>query len=286
MRIRPVAVVVALLAVLAASLPAAASSGDQFSSPRKYYLSLGDSLAFGYQQATFNAIFPNEDPAAFHTGYANDFAALLREVRHNVRLVNYGCPGETTDSFLNGPCPYPFALHNPYTKSSQLGTAVDFLHSHPDQVSPITIDIGSNDANHALIPICISPASPACQAAVQALLGKLSANLTTILATLHAAAPRSEIIVLNLYNGHAIDVPGSDAIASLLDQMIEQVATGQGARVADVFSAFNPQGPTEVPTLCAFTALCTSLQDGHPSDAGYLVMALKVLQASGFERED
>jgi lysophospholipase L1-like esterase len=287
LRVRLIAILVALVAVAAGAVPVGAASNNQFSTPHHYYLSLGDSLAFGFQQAKFNQLFPNEDPAAFNTGYANDFAASLQLVNGGIRLVNYGCPGETTGSFINGGCPYPFALHNAFTKNSQLDTAVAFLDAHPGQVSPITIDIGSNDVTHALVPICLDPTqAQACAAAVQTLLPVMAGNLSTIIATLHAASPRSEIIVLDLYNPLAVVAPASDQIAAEIDNTIQTVASSQGARLADVFGTFNPGGPAEVATLCVLTAICTPLQDTHPTDTGYAAMALKLWQASGYSLSD
>lgn len=286
MRLRLAALCAVLVATIAGSLPAAASAG-QFPNPRKFDLSLGDSLAFGFQQAKFNAIFPNEDPSAFNTGYANDFAAMLQQTRDSVQLVNFGCPGETTVSFINGPCPYPFGLHNAYTQGSQLATAIAFLKANPDQVSPITIDVGSNDVTQALIPVCLDPTqAAACGAAVQALLPRLGGNLAAIIADLRAASPRSEIIVLDLYNPLAVQFPATDQIAATINTVIQSAATSQGARFADVFSTFNPGGPTEAATLCLLTAICTALQDTHATDAGYAVMALKLWQASGYRLED
>lgn len=287
MRLRLAAISVALLAVVAGAVPAAAGSSDQ-AEPGKYYLSLGDSLAFGFQQATFNRIYPEVDPGAFHTGYTNDFARMLKSVRNGIKTVNYGCPGETTVSFMNGPCPYPFALHNAYSQPSQLATALAFLASHRNRVSPITIDLGSNDATQDLIQACPDPATQlACIGArLPALLTKVGTNLATIVATLHAASPTSEIIVLDLYNPLAVSIPASDQFATLIDNTIKLAATSQGARVADVFPVFNPSGPAEVPTLCLLTAICTSLHDTHPTDAGYALMALALWQASGYSSED
>lgn len=288
MRIRVAAILVAFLGVIAGAMPAAAASSDQLTEPGKYYLSLGDSLAFGFQQETFNRIYPDEDPGAFHTGYTNDFARLLKEATPGIKTVNYGCPGETTTSFMGGPCPYPFALHNTYTQPSQLATALAFLRSHPNRVSPITIDLGSNDATHDLIDACPDPNTfAACVAArLPALLTKVGTNLATIVAALHAVSPTSEIIVLDLYNPLAVSIPVSDVFARLIDNTIMVAATSQGARVADVFPVFNPSGAAEVPTLCLLTAICTSLHDTHPTNAGYAAMALTLWQASGYTRED
>ena len=70
------------------------------------YLALGDSLAFGYSQAKFNSHFPEESPADFETGYVNDFGDVLKLFSPGLQIVNDGCPGETTESFINGPCAY------------------------------------------------------------------------------------------------------------------------------------------------------------------------------------
>ena len=64
----------ALLLILALGLAPLAGAS---SSPPSY-LALGDSLAFGYSQAKFNSLFPNENPAAYHTGYVDDLGTVRR----------------------------------------------------------------------------------------------------------------------------------------------------------------------------------------------------------------
>src|SRR5689334_6661515 len=138
--------VVAAAALFAAPV-AQADPGPKHNPPKSIYLALGDSLAFGYQQAKFNANLPNENPAAYNTGYVDDFAQQLAAIDPGIETVNLGCPGETTDSLLGlAPCPYhpPFALHTDYT-GAQIDAAVKVLQDHPGQVSPVTIDIGAND---------------------------------------------------------------------------------------------------------------------------------------------
>ena len=68
-------------ALLALSLaPAAGAAGRPSAASWHHtaapssYLALGDSLAFGYSQAKFNSLLPNEPPAAYDTGYVDDFA--------------------------------------------------------------------------------------------------------------------------------------------------------------------------------------------------------------------
>ena len=70
------------------------------------YLALGDSLAFGYSEAKFDSLYPDENPADYETGYVNDFADVLKLFNPGLQIVNDGCPGETTESFIHGPCAY------------------------------------------------------------------------------------------------------------------------------------------------------------------------------------
>src|SRR5258708_22804810 len=67
-----------------------------------YYLALGDSLSRGVQP----------DPAgaslATRQGYADQLYAALRRGHPGLRLVKLGCPGETTDTMIDGGlCSYP-----------------------------------------------------------------------------------------------------------------------------------------------------------------------------------
>src|SRR5450759_2506199 len=89
----------------------AAGVPPTFNPPQHYYLALGDSLAFGYQAATFNQNFPAEPPTAFSTGYVDDFARMLQDVRPHLQSINFGCTGETTVTFIQGDCIYTCLLY-------------------------------------------------------------------------------------------------------------------------------------------------------------------------------
>ncbi len=85
---------------------------------RAYYLSLGDSIAYGFQ--------PDKDgkppPSAFDTGFVDVFAARLRKIKPKLRVVNYGCPGETTVSYVRGGCEWTAdgrKLHDPHPARSR-----------------------------------------------------------------------------------------------------------------------------------------------------------------------
>ena len=89
--------------ILALALMAMLLASSARADPRKTYLALGDSLAFGYSQQLFNENFPGENPKKFEHGYTNDYLAALKAAEPTANwqpLINDGCPGETTDSLI------------------------------------------------------------------------------------------------------------------------------------------------------------------------------------------
>ena len=68
------------------------------------YLSLGDSISFGYTEERFNNHFPTESPSYFEEGFTNDLAksylAKPTEIGKSIRLVNDACPGETSNGLI------------------------------------------------------------------------------------------------------------------------------------------------------------------------------------------
>jgi lysophospholipase L1-like esterase len=150
-----------------------ASSASAAKTPTQTYLALGDSLAFGYSQQLFNENEKTgESPTAFENGYANVYLKFANKQNPTpYQLVNNGCPGETTDSFIgNGPvaagleasafeahgeapCAYHYAsglpLHHEYggTKS-QLENALETIGVEAALGTPVnklTLNIGAND---------------------------------------------------------------------------------------------------------------------------------------------
>src|SRR5207253_10673775 len=138
---------------------------------------------------------------------------------HNppMATVNLGCPGETTSPFMAGGCPYTalgFRLHRAYG-GAQLDAAISFLKSHPGQVSPITIDLGANDANPC-------GADQTCFAGA---IATVRQNMGVILSSLRAAAPGAAIIVMEYYNPFAVLDPGTNAGAELLNSILDRKST-------------------------------------------------------------
>ena len=249
---------------------AAAAPPPKHNPPKSFYLALGDSLAFGYQQARFLANLPAEDPTAFSTGYVDDFAAKLRAIDSKIQTVNVSCPGETTSSLLGlARCPYNdvFRLHNEYS-GSQIDAALAVLRAHPGQVSPVTINIGANDLLRGVSDL-------------QQTFARVRENLGTILARIRAAAPYTEIIVIGIYNPLIVTIPGTDPIAAQFNAIERQVSAEYRARFADPLPVFNPP-VNEIPTICRLTLMCTPEVDIHASDAGYQEMANLLFAASGY----
>jgi lysophospholipase L1-like esterase len=269
-----------VILLVAVSTPAWAVAGPKpiFDPPKHYYLSLGDSLGFGLQRSKLITLLDSESytPAAFNTGYTDDFARSMRRIRPNQQVVNLSCPGENTDTMISGGCFFTsvlgLSLHVDYA-GSQLNAAVAFLRAHRGQVSPITLSIGAGDLQAAddcdLDPACI---------ARNHVLPHIRQNLDRILTALRRAAPEAELILLQPYDAFADDQPSSVEVWQQLNAVIGLLAAEHRARVADAFAAFNGTG-----RICQLTFFCAE-GDTHPTDAGYALLAYLFLKASDYGR--
>lgn len=256
--------------------PPPGQKGPGHGFPQASYLALGDSLAFGYSLAKFESLLPNENPAEYNTGYVDDFAHLLKLGNPKLQVINDGCPGETTESFIKGPCEYQLAypLHHPYVggpTSSQLSDALAYLQTNPN-TNPITLDIGANDALGVIEHTCEKKVECVVKEA-PALFAHIAANLGLILGDLRGADPHATIIVLGLYNPFGEKLPGGNALTAQLNEVMSKVASAVGARFADPLPVFNPPGALEAPTICLLTNMCKTPEDIHPTDLGYAVLA-------------
>jgi lysophospholipase L1-like esterase len=280
----------AVLAVVAAVATASSGPLTTGGPPASYYVALGDSLSKGVQ--------PDASGVSVETpqGYPGHVYAALRRTRPGLRLVTLGCPGETTVTMIRGGmCRYP--------GGSQLAAAVAFLRAHRGHVLLISIDIGANDPeqcgatpNIAKIVSCVGTGIP-----------DAVTNLTTIMARLKAAAgPGVRIVGMNYYlpalaewrNG----LPGravawtAERLAAAYNGLLTRVYTRSGARVADVFDAFDTGDfssrmtvpgigtlPRNVARICQWTWECAAPPRGpnqHANQAGYQAIARTFLQAA------
>jgi lysophospholipase L1-like esterase len=267
---------IGLSALSLAALQATAAGGRHssppvYQPPQSYYLALGDSMAYGFQPTKK----PGARPSVFNTGYVDVFAARLRKLSPNIRVVNYGCPGESTVTFTRGGCDGlkdGFKLHDAF-RGSQLKAAESFLRAHPGQVSPITLTLWGVD----LLPL--SAKGKRAQRAI----ASFGSRFTTILKRLRTAAPGAEIIVTGAWNPEADKLAKAEPLYRSVDATIKRVAAGSRARVANMFAALNGSGSikSRQARLCSLTFFC-SKGDPHPTNAGYRAMAGAFMTASGY----
>jgi lysophospholipase L1-like esterase len=261
--------------LLVTALAASAASGPVYQAPQAYYLALGDSMAYGIQPAKFGL-----PPSGFRTGYVDVFAARMRALAPKIRVVNYGCPGESAKTFVNGGCPWLAEgrrLHDAF-KGTQLAAALAFLRAHRGQVSPITLTLWGND---------LFEFAPACKddlvcirSHAQPGLARFTSRLATIVGRLRGAAPKAEIILTGAWNFDVEHFAQTDPLFRSFDATIARVAAAGKARVAKMYPVFSPGGNPKA-RICKLTFVC-SKDDLHPTDAGYRAMAAAFLAASGY----
>jgi lysophospholipase L1-like esterase len=272
---RPLAVALTTLIVMLVAFVGGASGSG---SARSYYLALGDSFAYGFQPGK-----PKSAPAsAFDTGYVDVVAARLRKLSPKLRVVNYGCPGESTRTFVAGGCGGRGdvkALHDAY-KGAQLDAALSFLRAHPRDASPITVTLWGNDWLPVLLDTCHGDVACARKQAPSETKA-FASRLTAILRRIRAAAPGAEIIVTGAWNPDPRYLRQLAPVYESFEAAIARVATGSQAKIARMLPVLNPAGSVQAQRarLCKFTFIC-SKGDPHPTDAGYRAIADAVMRAS------
>lgn len=262
-RLRVMSMLVAVVAMVFGSALIAPTKAAAASAPG-WYLALGDSLAAGYQPGQ------GDDKTG---GYVGQVAAKV-----GAPLTNLACSGETTNSYLGT------TANRCYPGSSQDAAALKFLSGKKGTPGVITIDIGAND-----VAGCAEGGSIDLDC-VNTGLGTVKTNTVTILNNLRAAAPDSQIIVLNYYNPFLVFYlnEATRPLASLsaplqrgLNASIATAAAGALADVADVAGRFEsydfttmvsapPYGtlPVNVARICTWTWMCAKT-DIHANDTGY-----------------
>jgi lysophospholipase L1-like esterase len=267
----------AVILVVASGLWTAAPV-EAASEPVSYYLSVGDSLAQGFQP--IGGPHTNSAAVAYNQGYADQLLKLARDGGgEHLRLVKLGCGGETTATMIEDSL-----CRDDYDTGSQLGDAVEFLDEHPGEIAFVTINIGTNDIGQCQgNPACFGP--------------QIATNLPFILDTLREhAGPDVPIVGSNAYNPGVVDwfddpAAGQFAAAQVVrfNDFVGSLYAGAGTPVADVESAFAVTDfttlaelkgvgpvPLSVYNACTLTWICTDPPLGpdiHPTTSGYGVMA-------------
>jgi lysophospholipase L1-like esterase len=243
------------------------------------YLALGDSVSFGYEEAS---VVPAPDYAD-----AASFINFPQIVGQNLGLhvVNLACPGETSGSFINASAPSNgcesapaggagyrtlFPLHVKYT-GSQLQYAMTYLKSHRN-VRLISLMIGANDAF-----LCQGTTSDNCASELGATAAKISTNVGTILSTLrHQAHYAGQIVIVDYYS---LDyaAPTDNAVTAALNTAMNVEGRRYGAEIANSYGAFATASVHSGDDTCTAGLLTQLGMPGacgvHPSVAGQTLLA-------------
>ena len=279
---RSLAALIAALSMLA--LPAAAQAAK---AKPQYYVSLGDSYAAGYQRFSATAAKTTRD------GFAYQLVSKARKRGYKLKLVNFGCGGETSVSILKRKTKCaglgPGGVN--YAGQTQTAAAVKFLRAHKGQVKLITVSIGGND-----VTACVREPDPV--ACVGPAMEKVKANGKVLLKRVRKAAGQKTRIVGITYPDVILgewvgENPDQDlaklsvvAFQSLLNPALKEMYGSVGGKFVDVTKAtgaytpleqtttLEPYGviPDAVAEICKLTAYCT-YRDIHPNRAGYAVIA-------------
>jgi lysophospholipase L1-like esterase len=271
-RLIPVATL--LLALL---VPSAA----QAKKPPSYYVSLGDSYAAGYQ--------PNIGTS--RAGFAYQLVGLAKKRGYTLKLVNFGCGGETTESILERTkkCAGLGPGGAEYSGTTQVAAATKFIAKHRGHIGLITVSIGGND-----VTFCAKQPDPV--ACVGPALDKVKANGKTLMKRLRKAAGKKTRIVGITYpdvllgewvRGHP-DLAKLSLVAfqTLFNPALKDIYESYGAKFVDVTAATGAYTPLEQTTdlapygsipvavagVCELTWYC-ELGDIHPRKGGYTEIA-------------
>ncbi len=277
------------LALLTCAVVALSAGPASAATKKPIYVSLGDSLAWSYSKADDGTIVRSD------SGYTELLTVKARQSRRYGRKLTvkkFGCPGESTASYLGAPKTVGAAFDCGF-KKSQHADSIAYIKKNRKRMGFITLAIGANNftpcSQGASVDIrCVQRGNEA-----------LDRDLPKIFRELRKAAGKKvPIVVFNVYDPYLalfLQGPQYKELALLtvdLSQQISQKIADAGAKqkfkLADVFTAFkttqtqqttNVNGaslPVAVAQLCAYTFMCRPAPVGpdiHPNDAGYSAFA-------------
>ncbi len=257
--------------------------------PRSYYLSLGDSLAQGYQPGF------TDGSETLH-GYSNRVVTDVAR-KYRLTLENYGCGGATSDSILYTDGCRPGGLANngvAYPTEPQSVAAVAFITAHRGHIGLITLSIGWNDFD-----ACVGMADP--NACVTPTLALMQANLEVLASNLRSAAGRSTPIVAMNYSdpdladwllgtaGQATARQWVSELRSDVNPTFDKAYRATGITVLNITKAYGtyvpwstevqlaPYGtiPFAVAQICKNTWMC-KVRNEDASNYGYALIASRI----------
>ena len=257
--------------------PEAAAETDDLA-----YLALGDSLSRGVEP---------EPSLTLRSGYPRQLASALRERTGGpVALVEAGCGGATTVSFIEGgkgcppDAPVPYA--NTAAETSQLAWAENWLRSRGDRPTVVTLSLGANDvlgcAGDAATTIrqCLENGAEGFAERVGTIVDRLgqAAGTKTVFAGMTLYDPLLGAVVL----GKApLETVGAfhDGLVGVVNPFLRERLDEADWQVADLGAELDedayldsPQSPA-INAVCKHTWACTAPGDIHLNRAGYALAA-------------
>ena len=282
-------ITLALVATLAVPAVAQAAKPE-----RNLYVSLGDSYAAGYQPTA---------PGVGRTtrnGFAYQVPGLAKPRGYKLKLVNFGCGGETTVSLRERTTECGRGLGPggvKYGGTTQLKAATKYIRAHKEKIALITVSIGGNDVTKCA-------AAPNAVDCVAGAVGDINKNVGTIAKALRkAAGPKPKLVGItypDVILGAWVRTPPDQSLASLSVAAFQQFinpalkkgyAEGKG-KFVDVTTATGaytpltqtttlaPYGliPQAVADVCNLTYYC-QFGDIHARTSGYKIIAELIAKA-------
>ena len=181
-------ILLALVALCALAVPAAA---DAKAKPI-YYVSLGDSWSDGFQP-----LGPGQADIPTKKGYERTVFTSLKRKHKNLKLVELGCGGATTQSMIDGskPCVEKRPYKSKSKATSQLTYAKKWLKAHRSRVRYVSVIIGGND----IAPCAAQGDTNAIATCVVQGIGQIKKNLKVLAKGVRSGAGKKPHIVGSTY---------------------------------------------------------------------------------------
>ncbi|MET3806425.1 lysophospholipase L1-like esterase [Nakamurella sp. UYEF19] len=255
----------------------------------KYYVSIGDSYAAGYQPSG------PDDGGTTSNGFAYQLATRSRSTSTPLQLVNFACSGVTSTALVTTKGCEAGALGPgapSYAGRTQAAAAIEFLSTQRSRIGLVTVVIGGNDVKD-----CVTAASP--QKCIEGAIPVLRRNLEPLLAAIRTAVGSAVPIVgltyPDVFLGDALK--GTSASITLaerslllfkdyLNPALNLLYAAHGATFLDITAATGAYGdvtqrvevapygsiPRPIAQICTLTFYC-QYGDIHPRTVGYQLIA-------------
>jgi len=279
-RLSATALMITLLAVLTIAPTASAAT------PKKFYVSLGDSYAVGFQPGV----------GSTRNGFVDQLPGLAKSRGYNLKVVNFGCAGASSKAMMEqvGCNKAALALGaTPYPKLTQLAAATKFIKANRSKVALITVAIGGHD-----VTSCVNATDTI--GCVLAATAAISTNVTAAAKALRAAAgPKTKIVGTTYFDsvlgawvrpggagGKSLAELSVVAFQSLINPALKKAYDSAKASFVDVTAATGAYGdlkvfenlapygliPKPVADMCRLSYYCDK-GDIHPRTPGYKIMS-------------